>query len=82
VPKAQLPAERQSCAKRPEGPDIPIYGEDECAICAVTGQHSAPTDSAQLFLALPLKPAALRVVLCDVDSEMAHPFQARAPPLV
>lgn len=67
--------------ERPEGQDIPIYDEDQCAICSVVGQSCTSGDSAPLVLVMPLACDLPAVVLCDAPVATAHPFQARAPPL-
>jgi len=68
--------------ERPEGQDIPIYDEDQCAICSAVGQSCTSANSAPFVLVMPLVHDLPAVVPRDAPVTAARPFQARAPPLV
>ncbi len=82
MPDAQRPADGRPHVERPQGRDVPVYDEDQCAICSVVGQSCTSADSVQFVLVVPLVDDLPPIVLGDAPATIAHPFQARAPPLV
>ena len=82
LPEGQQPSDGRPHVERPEGQDIPIYDEDQCAICSAVGQSCISADSAQFILVMPLVHDLPAVVLRDARAATARLFQARAPPLV
>jgi len=79
---SERPMEGSTEVECPRGEDIPVYDEDQCAICSVVGQSCTGTDSFQLVLVLPLAEELPPVVLSEAPGAIAHAFGARAPPLV
>jgi len=80
-PGGQRPTDNRMGVERSDGPSIPIYDEDQCAICSVVGQSSMASDSPQFFLVMPLVHDVPAVVSCIAPAATARLFQARAPPL-
>jgi len=77
------PTDEGSAAHRPdEGPDIPVYDEDQCPICSTVGKACTATDAPQFTLAVPLVQCSAVVISEDVYGARGRLFQARAPPLV
>jgi hypothetical protein len=79
-PGAQRSTDSRVRVERPDGPSIPIYDEDQCAICSVVGQSSMSSDSPQLFLVMPLVHDLPALALCGAPASTGHSFRARAPP--
>jgi len=82
LPDGEAPTDGQSHVEYPDGPDIPVYDEDLCAICSAVGQTYSSVGPVQLVLAMPLVDELSAVVPAHLDVEPRRPFQARAPPLV
>ncbi len=67
---------------RPHGQDIPIYSEDECAICSAAAQKCMSDGFVAFILVMPLVHDLPAVAVCDMPALTPRPFQARAPPCV
>lgn len=67
--------------ERPRTTDIPIYDEDQCAICSTAGQISIKADFFQLVLVMPVVHDLPAIVLHDTLATTVFFFRARAPPL-
>lgn len=65
----------------PDGPDIPIYDEDQCAICSAVGQSAASGHGAELYLVVPLGDDLPAFSDGRVSTPTGHCFRPRAPPL-
>ena len=82
VPDTPRSADDRPHVERPQGQDIPIYDEDQCAICSAIGLSCTSADSASFVLAVPLVQDLPPVALCGAPSAIIYFFRARAPPLV
>jgi len=71
----------QPRAERPGDQKIPIYDEDECAICSFAGRTCTPANSVSFIFVAPLVDCLAAVVPCAAPTGFARSFQARAPPL-
>ncbi|MBN2021451.1 MAG: hypothetical protein JW809_01535 [Pirellulales bacterium] len=82
APDAPRPADDHPRVERPRGEDIPIFGEDQCAICSAVGQTYSSFD------VVPWSPAAQpvgdlpSVAVWFLPTPSLGRFQARAPPVV
>jgi len=66
---------------RPSGQDIPVYGEDKCAICSTVRQTCSSGDFPLFFLVMPLMHDVPVIVLCEAVPASSRLFQGRAPPV-
>ena len=82
APIAQLPPDCRLHMERADGPEIPVYDEDQCAICSVIGQKTTTTDSVQFILVVPLVHDLPAASIPAAPTAPIRCFQARAPPLV
>jgi len=82
VPDTRGPADDRPHVGRPQDQDIPVYSEDQCAICSAVGQNCTSVDSAPLPLVVPLVQDLPPVAVCVLPATTIRPSQARAPPLV
>ncbi|MBN2216435.1 MAG: hypothetical protein JW719_03565 [Pirellulales bacterium] len=82
VPAAQCPTDGRPGMDRPSSSrDIPIYDEDQCAICSAVARSCATVDSAPLVLAAPLVQDLSPAPSCILHTANVRPAQARSPPL-
>ncbi|MBN1393980.1 MAG: hypothetical protein JW959_03030 [Pirellulales bacterium] len=81
LPADQPPPDGKRLADS-EGAGIPLYDEDQCAICSVVGHKVTAGDSFQIILVTPLVYDLPATVLLEAPAADALSFQARAPPLV
>jgi len=81
LPDVQTPTDGQPRVDR-QGRSLPVYDEDQCAICSVLAKSFSKTGPVQLVLVTPLVLDLPPVASCDVCSEAPHSFQARAPPIL
>ena len=78
---ASHPTDDGQHLERPQSADIPIYDENQCAICSAVGQRSIKADFFQFISVTPLVHDLPAVVLHDAPAATVFSFQARAPPL-
>ena len=69
-------------AERSDGPGIPIYDEDQCAICSFVGQGATKGKYVQFVLAVPFMHELPATATYSLPALVAHCFHARAPPLI
>ena len=67
-------------AHRADGHGVPVYDEDQCAICSVVGQAGTPDGPDGLAPALPLIADLTEFSLVSAILVTARCFQPRAPP--
>jgi hypothetical protein len=82
LPEPKQPGDDRPGVECPEGQGIPIYDEDECAICSAVGQSCRSADCPEFVFVMPFVDVLPAVVLCDVPAATVRLFQVRAPPRV
>lgn len=82
VPDVPRPDDGRTCIGDREGPRIPVYDEDQCAICSAVGQNCTSVDSPPAILVLQLMQELAPVVHTIAPAIPARSFQARDPPLI
>jgi len=60
----------------------PVLDEDGCPICRACSGNQSLASAVHVILTMPLVHELPAGVLCQVNFETTHSFQARAPPLV
>jgi len=79
LPGAEAPTDGLPHVDR-QGQSIPVYDEDQCAICSAVASRFSKSAPVQLILAMPLVHELPALVFYEADSEAPRSFQIRAPP--
>ena len=65
----------------PQGVRIPVFAEEQCVVCSAISQNCTLSDAPPVVLVQHLVQEVPLPSLADTSINLAHSFQARAPPL-